>query len=102
MIDDEFNEKAALLNVMANAQRLRMLTTMLEGEISVGTLAQKVGLSQSALSQHLAKLRAADIVRTRRDAQTVFYSVKSDSVSVVLATLDEIFGAKEMNQRIAS
>jgi DNA-binding transcriptional ArsR family regulator len=87
---------------MANAQRLRMLTTLSEGEISVGRLAQRLGLSQSALSQHLAKLRAADIVTTRRDPQTVSCSVKSAKVGVVLAVLNQIFAEPVRLQRIAS
>jgi len=102
MEDDLFQSKAELLSIMANAQRLRMLTTLSEGEISVGPLAQRLGLSQSALSQHLAKLRAADIVTTRRDAQTVYYSVKSAKVGVVLAMLDQIFAQPVRLQRIAS
>jgi DNA-binding transcriptional ArsR family regulator len=102
MEDDLFQSKAELLSIMANAQRLRMLTTLSEGEISVGPLAQRLGLSQSALSQHLAKLRAADIVTTRRDAQTVYYSVKSAKVGVVLAMLDQIFAEPVRLQRIAS
>jgi DNA-binding transcriptional ArsR family regulator len=87
---------------MANAQRLKMLTTMSAGEISVGPLAERVGLSQSALSQHLAKLRAADIVRTRRDAQTVYYFFKSEKVAVVLAMLKELFEDKHAPYGIAS
>jgi DNA-binding transcriptional ArsR family regulator len=102
MTDDLYQSKAELLGIMANAQRLRMLTTLSEGEISVGPLAQRLGLSQSALSQHLAKLRAADIVTTRRDAQTVYYSVKSAKVGVVLAMLNEIFAETVQLQRIAS
>lgn len=102
MKDDLFQRKASLLGIMANAQRLRMLTAMSEGEISVGPLAERLGLSQSALSQHLAKLRAADIVRTRRDAQTVYYSVKSEHVAVVLAMLNEIFTDRLREHRIAS
>jgi len=102
MEDDLFQSKAELLGIMANAQRLKMLTTLSEGEISVGPLAQRLGLSQSALSQHLAKLRAADIVTTRRDAQTVYYSVKSARVGVVLAMLDQIFAEPVRLQRIAS
>lgn len=91
---DSFDEKAAFLNIMANAQRLRVLTILLEGEISVGPLAESIGLSQSALSQHLAKLRAARIVKTRREAQVVFYSIQSEKISAVLSLLDELFGTR--------
>ncbi len=86
-----FTDKADLLSVMANAQRLRALTILLNGEMSVGPLAERLQISQSALSQHLAKLRASNLVQTRRDAQTVFYSVKSPNVAAVLTMLESLF-----------
>jgi DNA-binding transcriptional ArsR family regulator len=58
------------------------------GELSVGAIADKVQLSQSALSQHLAKLRGLDLVATRRERQTIYYSCKSDDVRLLLSTLD--------------
>jgi DNA-binding transcriptional ArsR family regulator len=88
---DTFTDKADLLSVMANAQRLRALTILLKGEMSVGPLAERLQISQSALSQHLAKLRASNLVQTRRDAQTVFYSVKSPNVAPVLTMLESLF-----------
>jgi DNA-binding transcriptional ArsR family regulator len=88
---DTFGQKAELLAAMANAQRLRMLTTLYDREMAVGNLAEHLGLSQSALSQHLSKLRAMDLVKTRRDAQTVYYSLKSRKVEAVLETLTQIF-----------
>lgn len=97
---DAFQDKAQLLNVMANAQRLRVLTTLSEREMSVGPLATSIGLSQSALSQHLAKLRTAGMVRTRRDAQTVYYSVKSDRVGMVLEMLERAFPVDERLPRM--
>jgi len=101
METDFFEQKAELLSMMANAQRLRMLTVISDGEISVGPLATKVGLSQSALSQHLAKLRAAGMVSTRREAQTVFYSIESEHVAIVLTMLSNIFRAEEAALRVA-
>ncbi|MFS2155269.1 MULTISPECIES: ArsR/SmtB family transcription factor [unclassified Rhizobium] len=98
-----FTEKADLLNVMANASRLQVLTTLRDGEMGVGKLAETVGLSQSALSQHLAKLRAMDLVSTRRDAQAVYYSVKSDRVYAVLDMLSDLFDETiEVRSLIAS
>ena len=79
-----------LLDAMANAKRFEVLTLLSADEISVGNLADKVGLTQSALSQHLAKLRAADLVSTRRDSQTIFYSCTSPAVQAVLKVLAEI------------
>jgi DNA-binding transcriptional ArsR family regulator len=84
---------------MGNAQRLRILTTLSDGERAVGALASHIGLSQSALSQHLAKLKTMDLVKTRREAQTVFYSVKSDKVTVVLAMLEGLFGRAGVSRK---
>ncbi|MDB5526816.1 MAG: ArsR family transcriptional regulator [Rhizobium sp.] len=84
-------KSAALLNAMANPKRLAILGIVAENEMSVGQLANLVDLSQSALSQHLAKLRARKLVSTRRDAQTIYYSSKSGAVRSVLDALDSIF-----------
>nr|CAD30329.2 negative transacting factor [Rhizobium etli] len=72
---DHTNVAAALLSAMANPKRLLILCSLVKGEVAVGVLATQVGLSQSALSQHLSKLRAQKLVKTRRDAQTIYYSV---------------------------
>jgi ArsR family transcriptional regulator, virulence genes transcriptional regulator len=75
-----------LLSALANQKRLMIVSHLFQGELSVNTLAQRVKLSQSALSQHLAKLRAAGIVSTRREGQTIFYkSVSSDAREIVEA-----------------
>lgn len=92
---------AALLSAMANPKRLMILLNLVEGEMAVGTLAGHVGLSQSALSQHLSKLRAKKLVNTRRDAQTIYYSTNSEAVLKVLGTLDDIFAQKENNRTAA-
>lgn len=91
-----FEQKSTFLSAMANEQRLRVLDILTRGEMPVGALADMIGLSQSALSQHLAKLRSAHMVKTRRDAQTVYYTVNSESVRKVLALLEEIFDAPEV------
>ena len=85
------DEAADLLSAMSNAKRLLILCNLIEGEMPVGQLAETVGLSQSALSQHLAKLRARKLVSTRRDAQTIYYSIASESVYRVLETIGDIF-----------
>lgn len=82
---------ADLLTSMANAKRLMVLCQLLEQEIPVGELAGHVGLSQSALSQHLAKMRAKNLVATRRDGQTIYYRLASPEVRAVLESLYEIF-----------
>lgn len=84
-------EAARLLTALANEHRLAILCELVVGERSVGTLVDAVGLTQSALSQHLAKLRAAAIVATRRDAQTIYYRLASTAAASVMNTLAEIY-----------
>ncbi len=84
-------EAARLLTALANESRLMILCELVEGERSVGTLVEAVGLTQSALSQHLAKLRAAAIVTTRRNAQTIYYRLASEAAGSVMTTLAEIY-----------
>ncbi|GAB2662112.1 ArsR/SmtB family transcription factor [Arenimonas aestuarii] len=78
---------AELLKAMANPQRLRVLCLLVEREMSVGEINALVPLSQSALSQHLAVLRDKNLVATRREAQTVFYSVADGTVHDVIEVL---------------
>lgn len=85
-------EAVTLLKAMANEPRLLVLCHLAEGqELAVGELAQKVRLSQSAISQHLAKLREQNLVSTRKDAQTVFYRVCDPKALQVLSLLDDLF-----------
>lgn len=85
-------EATRLLKVMANECRLLVLCYLAEaGELSVGELIDRVGLSQSALSQHLAKLREEGLVATRKDAQCVFYRVCDPKAEQVLVLLHQIF-----------
>jgi DNA-binding transcriptional ArsR family regulator len=81
---------AALLDAMANASRLAILTILIKHEVSVGPLSKQIGLSQSALSQHLAKLRNAGLVSRRQEAQTVYYNCNSPDVRKILDLLAEI------------
>ncbi|MBB3944178.1 DNA-binding transcriptional ArsR family regulator [Rhizobium skierniewicense] len=85
-------QAAKLLSAVANAKRLVILSVLSKQETSVGSLAEQVGLSQSALSQHLAKLRSAKLVDTRRDAQTIYYSCKGDRADRLLGVVQDIFG----------
>ena len=73
-----------LLKSMANERRLMILCSLKKGEKSVGELEQIIGLSQSALSQHLARLRHDNVVQTRREAQTIYYSLACDSLESVM------------------
>jgi len=80
-----------LLRAMGNERRLAILCHLSDREHSVTELCRLVGLSQSALSQHLAKLRRDNLVKTRRSAQTVFYSVSSPEVVPILRALSDVF-----------
>ena len=94
-------KSAALLTAMANTKRLAILDLLVQGELSVGEIAGRVGLSQSALSQHLSKLRAEKLVSTRRDAQTIYYSCHSPAVQAILATLADIYEETGLDRRAA-
>lgn len=82
-----------LLKVMANNNRLLIMCQLLDGEKSVQQLQQAIGLSQSAISQQLAILRAHKMVSTRRQAQSVFYSLASEEAEAVLTTLYNLYCA---------
>ena len=83
---------ADLLRALANQQRLLILCHLAaEGELSVTALCARMELSQSALSQHLARLRDEGIVAFRREAQSLFYHIADDKAERVLAVLHDIF-----------
>ncbi len=82
---------AALLRALANESRLLILCELLEGERCAGQLESVAGLSQSALSQHLARLRADRLVKTRRVGKTICYSLNGRETPVVLETLYRMF-----------
>ncbi len=84
---NEIKSSARLLKAMGNERRMDILYQLEGKEINVGELEKKVGLSQSALSQHLAVLRNEDIVKTRRVAQTIYYSIKSEKALKLLELL---------------
>ncbi len=91
-LESKAAEAAQLLKLLANESRLLILCRLLiEKEMSVGQLAAAVGLGQSALSQHLAKLREDGLVGTRREAQTIFYRIADKNAARVLAVLKEIY-----------
>ncbi|HCG9860848.1 TPA: ArsR/SmtB family transcription factor [Vibrio parahaemolyticus] len=80
-----------LLKAMANERRLQILCMLHNQELSVGELCTKLELSQSALSQHLAWLRRDELVATRKEAQTVYYTLKSDEVKTLIQTLHGLY-----------
>lgn len=84
---------STLLKAMSNERRLLILCYLAEGEKSVGELEDLVDLSQSALSQHLARLRRDKLVRTRRSAQNIYYSLNGHEAQTVMATLHSLYCA---------
>jgi len=86
-------EASTLLKSMANENRLLILCQLVEGEKSVSELQRHLPLSQSALSQHLAVLRRERLVKTRRSAQSIYYSLASVEATAVLSTLFDLYCA---------
>ncbi len=86
-------EAVQLLKALSHRSRLMVLCILSGGELSVGELHARVPLSQSALSQHLAVLRRDGLVKTRRQSQTIFYSLQNDKAARVIALLHEMFCA---------
>jgi len=83
---------AALLRVVGNEHRLLVLCLLIEhGEMTVGALHERVPLSQSALSQHLARMREERLITFRRESQTLYYRIDNPDVSRLIATLKDIF-----------
>jgi DNA-binding transcriptional ArsR family regulator len=88
-------EAESFLKALANRHRLMVLCELHKGELSVTKLQEAIGLSQSSLSQHLARLREDNLVKTRRSSQTIFYSLANENVSRVIALLYELFCAEQ-------
>ncbi|BFM15874.1 metalloregulator ArsR/SmtB family transcription factor [Maricurvus nonylphenolicus] len=84
-------QAANLMKQLSNRNRLMILCTLMFDELSVGQLNELIPLSQSALSQHLASLREAQLVATRREGQTIYYRLLGDEVGRVIRVLKDIY-----------
>jgi|SRR5210317_701151 DNA-binding transcriptional ArsR family regulator len=84
-------EAVNLLKGLANESRLMIMCVLTEGEVSVGQLNQRIKLSQSALSQHLAVLREQGLVQTRRESQTIYYRLQDTAAMNIIALLHEVY-----------
>jgi DNA-binding transcriptional ArsR family regulator len=82
---------SSFLRVLSNEKRLSILCQLLDVELSVQNLQDVTGMAQSTVSQQLAVLRGEHLVKTRREAQSVFYSIKSEDVLVLLKALQQIY-----------
>lgn len=89
-LEPEAGKAAALLKMMGNERRLMVLCHLMEGEKSAAELERLVGLRQSALSQHLAKLRAEGLVRARREGQRIHYALVGNGPREVIEVLHRL------------
>jgi ArsR family transcriptional regulator, virulence genes transcriptional regulator len=92
-LQERAEQASGLLKILANQTRLQILCELLAGEKSVNELEESLQLGQSAISQHLAILRRERIVKTRRAAQHIYYSLASREAAELLSTLSEIYCA---------
>lgn len=101
-IQENARRASTLLKAMSNQHRLMVLCQLVPGERCVGELEKIIGLSQSALSQHLARLRRDRLVKTRRQAQTIYYSLRGEEASAVLETLYTLYCEEENAEEAAA
>lgn len=92
---DQARNAATLLRALANPTRLMLLCALVEGEQSVGKLNERIPMSQSALSQHLARLREEGLVTTRRESQMIYYRIADPMVLELIAPLHRRFCSRE-------
>lgn len=98
LIDENSAKAVTLLKAMANERRLQILRLLEEQELSVGMLCEMLGLSQSALSQHLAWLRRDGFVETRKVAQTVYYTLSSGEAKAIINLLQQLYQPSERGE----
>lgn len=84
-------DAVSLLKGLANESRLMIMCVLSEGEVSVGQLNQRIKLSQSALSQHLAILREQGLVKTRRESQTIYYRLEDSAAMNIIELLHKVY-----------
>jgi ArsR family transcriptional regulator, zinc-responsive transcriptional repressor len=98
--EDQVNLIVEVFRMLADATRIRVLWALTEGELSVNELAEKVGKPAPSVSQHLAKLRMARLVRTRRAGTTIFYSLENEHVRQLV--VDAVFNAEHAGPGVPS
>lgn len=98
LFEESAGRAAALLRMLSNEKRLMLLCQLVDEELSVGEVQRRVGLSQSALSQHLALLREEAVVATRRESQTIYYRIADPAAMRIIETLAELFCPPEMRE----
>ncbi len=93
MMEHAADQASDLLKALSNRHRLLIICQLIDGEHSVGELAEFLSLRDSTVSQHLALLRKDGLVTARRDAQTIYYSITSEPAREILKTLYQVFCA---------
>lgn len=101
-LEPQADKAAVLLKAMGNSRRLMILCNLLEGEKSAGALERLVGLRQSALSQHMAKLRGDGLVRARREGQSVYYALAAKGPREVIDLLRKLYCSRTSRRRSRS
>ena len=91
MNNQKIESLAKKIKAIANEKRLKILYYIIDNELSVGEIEKKVDLSQSALSQHLAVLRQENIVKTRRNAQTIYYGINDKKIKQILELMNKLY-----------
>ena len=91
MTEADFQLLLSFFRALGNESRLMIMCVLSEGELSVGQLNQSIRLSQSALSQHLAVLREQGLVQTRRESQTIFYSLADSTALQIIELLHDVY-----------
>jgi DNA-binding transcriptional ArsR family regulator len=89
------DKASALMKTLGHKGRLMVLCQLASGEKSVGNLSESLGIPQSPLSQHLSRMRKEGLVGTRREAQTIFYSLKADDAGKIIECLYGIYCAAD-------
>tara|TARA_B100001939_G_scaffold336752_1_gene340219 strand:- start:1909 stop:2253 length:345 start_codon:yes stop_codon:yes gene_type:complete len=95
-------QAADFLKTLANSNRLVILSRLLDEEMCVGDLEKNLNISQSALSQHLSRMRAEGLVATRRESQQIFYRIKDKRVEEILLLTYKLFCEEEIEQQVAA
>jgi ArsR family transcriptional regulator, zinc-responsive transcriptional repressor len=96
--EDQVNLIVEVFRMLADPTRIRVLWALMGGELAVNELAEQVGKPAPSVSQHLAKLRMARLVRTRRDGTTIFYSLENEHVSRLV--VDAVFNAEHAGPEV--
>ena len=98
LMQENATRASDLMKLLGHPHRLMILCQLNQGECSVGELSERIGINQSPLSQHLARMRHEGVVKSRREAQTVYYSLAGPEVAAVISLLYELYCDPQMTE----